>query len=122
LENHVVKSGYSEPARATRASFPGFVTRRTRTPALSERLGDPAARTEKPWVELSSGPDSLAREWLARKLNHPKAKLAGPDPIPLEPQLAERAAACSLLAGFADAAMAQAKGGSLEQAAYLLRR
>jgi hypothetical protein len=91
-------------------------------PELWERLGDLAAHAVRAWVELASGQNLIVRESLSRKLDDLKAELAGPDPTLLERLMAERAAACWLQVSFTDAAMAQAKEVSLQQAAYLSKR
>ena len=90
-------------------------------PEIWETVGDLAARAERAWIELIAGEDALAVESVRRQVAELKAKLNGPHATPTEQLLVDQVASCWLATKQAELAAAQ-DGGSIEQAAFRLRR
>ena len=103
-------------------ALPGLRAALDGRPELWRAYGDLAAHARSAWVNLISGPDLGLGEALSRRAAELRAELAGPAPTPIEALLAERAVACWLQVGYADAAAAQAGEVSLRQAAFAQQR
>jgi hypothetical protein len=91
-------------------------------PAIWQKVGDLTAHAEKAWMDLIAGRDQLQAESYRRKLAQLKGELAGPRPTPLEALLVDQVAVCWLGAQYAELQAAGPATGSLEQAAFKLRR
>src|SRR5262249_25792114 len=74
------------------------------------------------WTELMAGTNRLVAESVKRTLNKMKHELAGPRPTPLEKLLVDQVVVTWLAAMHGEAQAASPPGGSLEQAAFRLKR
>jgi hypothetical protein len=91
-------------------------------PALWEKAGDLTALAERAWVGLIAGGDALLAESARRKLRQFKGALAGAHPTPLEQLLVGQVGVCWLAAQHGELQAAGPAGGSLQQAAFRLKR
>jgi hypothetical protein len=95
-----------------------------RVPELRTMLGADLERiVEESIIRSLGGDDNLAfREGLKRKLAALRRELEGASPTPIERLLVDRVVACWLQVQEADLRYAQARGQTLPQANYVLKR
>lgn len=99
--------GLVERARRGDASaLPGLREALRARPDLVARCGDLAAAAERAWIDLAAGPDVVAAESLALRVEGLRAELEGPDSTPLERLAAARVVVTWLQCWYADASAA----------------
>jgi hypothetical protein len=91
-------------------------------PALWARAGDLTEAAERAWIELVVGTDQFAAESVRRRVAQLKAELQGPSPTRLEALLIDQISLTWLAAQHGEIQAASPAGGSLQQAAFRLRR
>jgi len=91
-------------------------------PEIWQRAGDLAAYTEQAWIDLLSNGSHLVAESVKRRLAALKADLAGECPLPLEELLTSQVTTTWLSVQHAEMEAAGPAGGSLNQAAFRLKR
>jgi hypothetical protein len=91
-------------------------------PSFWRRAGDLTAVAEQSWLSLVAGPDLLAVESTKRKLAEMKAVLQGSHPTPIESLLVDAIAVAWLGSVHGELQAATPASGSLEQAAWKLKR
>src|SRR5262249_47945085 len=87
-----------------------------------QRAGDLTAVAERAWVELIAGQDVFRTESVKRRLAELKDQLKGPHPTALEAVLCDLIGVAWLGVHHAEVQAASPAGGSLDQAAFKLRR
>jgi hypothetical protein len=93
-----------------------------RNPYLWQRAGDLTAVAERAWVELVAGEDQFRTESVKRRLAELKDQLRGAHPTALEALLVDLVGVAWLGVNHAEIQAASPAGGSLDQAAFKLRR
>src|SRR5262249_5160357 len=93
-----------------------------RNPQLWQRAGDLNAAAERLWPELIVGQDVLKTECVQRRLRVLKDQLKGPHPTALEALLVDLVGVAWLGVQHSEIQAASPAGGSLEQAAFKLKR
>jgi len=91
-------------------------------PHVWTRAGDLAAVAEGAWIELAVGEDRLAVESVKRRVAQLKAELGGLCPTRLESLLIDQITLTWLAAMHGEIQAASPAGGSLQLAAFRLRR
>jgi hypothetical protein len=91
-------------------------------PPIWQRAGDLTAVAERAWVELIAGADQFRTESVKRRLAELKDQLKGPHPTALEAVLCDLIGVAWLGMQHAEIQAASPAGGSLEQAAFRLKR
>jgi hypothetical protein len=93
-----------------------------RNPGIWGKAGDLAAVAERAWVELIAGQDVFRTESVKRRIAELKDQLKGPHPTALEALLVDLVGVAWLGVQHAEIQAASPSGGSLDQAAFKLRR
>ena len=91
-------------------------------PHIWQRAGDLTAVAERGWIELIAGQDVFRTESVKRRLAELKDQLKGPCPTALEALLVDLVGVAWLGVNHAEIQAASPAGGSLDQAAFKLRR
>src|SRR5262245_48430536 len=91
-------------------------------PGIWSRAGDLTTVAERAWVELIAGEDQFRTESVKRRLAELKDQLKGPHPTALEALLVDLVSVAWLGTQHAEIQAASPAGGSLDQAAFKLRR
>ena len=91
-------------------------------PFIWQRAGDLTAVAERAWVELIAGEDQFRTESVKRRLAELKDQLRGAHPTALEALLVDLVGVAWLGVNHAEIQAASPAGGSLDQAAFKLRR
>jgi len=93
-----------------------------RNPHLWQRAGDLAAVAQSAWIELIAGQDVLTTESVRRRVALLREELRGPSPTRLESLLVDQIVLSWLAAQHGEIQAASPAGGSLQLAAFRLRR
>jgi hypothetical protein len=91
-------------------------------PHIWAKAGDLVSVAERGWIELIAGQDMFRTESVKRRLMQLKGQLKGPSPTPLEAVLVDLVGVAWLGVHLAEIQAASPAGGSLDQAAFKLRR
>jgi hypothetical protein len=91
-------------------------------PHIWGQAGDLAAVAERAWAELIAGQDVFRTESVKRRLAELKDQLKGPHPTALEALLVDLVGVAWLGVQHAEIQAASPAGGSLDQAAFRLKR
>jgi hypothetical protein len=91
-------------------------------PEIWQHVGDLTALTERVWITVLAADHPLAVESMKRTVAQMKAELVGDHPTRLERMLVDQVVACWMEVNYLEGAAADQRGGSLEQAAFRLKR